>query len=101
MIEPTGHHVIVKPDPVEKFSKGGIVIGLDNQHDRELAATTTGILVSIGMNAWQAYDDGKPWAKIGDRVYFTRHVSKIIKDALTQEEFFLMTDDNILAIIKE
>ena len=102
MIEPTGHHVIVKPDHVQELSKGGILITASSDMlKREQAATTTGVIVSIGVNAWKAYDGGEPWAAVGDRVYYTKHVSKTIKDEVTQEEFFLMTDDNILAIIKE
>lgn len=101
MIEPTGHHVIVKPDAVEEVSKGGIVVTASTDLlKREQAATVTGRIVAIGVNAWKAFDDGTPWAKIGDRVYYTKHVSKTVKDPETQEEFFLMTDDNILAIIK-
>lgn len=101
MIEPTGHHVIVKPDPVEEVSKGGIVVTASTDLlKREQAATVTGTIVSIGINAWKAFDDSTPWAKVGDRVYYTKHVSKVVKDPETQEEFFLMTDDNILAIIK-
>jgi len=101
MIVPTGHHVIVKPDPVEEVSKGGIVVTANNDLlKREQAATVTGTIVAIGVNAWKAFDDSTPWAKVGDRVYYTKHVSKVVKDPETQEELFLMTDDNILAIIK-
>lgn len=101
MIEPTGHHVIIKPDQVEEKSSGGIVVvSSEDLKKREQAATTTGVIVSIGINAWKAFDDGTPWAEVGDRVFFTRHVSKTIKDPVTDQEYFLMTDDNVLAIIK-
>ena len=100
MLEPTGHHVLIRPDEVEEISEGGIVVVSDEtQRKREHAATTTGTIVAVGKNAWKAFDDGEPWANVGDRVYFTRHVSKDIKDG--DEHYFLMTDDNVLCILKE
>ena len=100
MLEPTGHHVLIKPDEVEEVTETGIVVITDEQSKRrELAATTTGEIVAVGRNAWKAFDDGEPWAHVGDRVYFTKHVSKVIEDNNT--EYFLMTDDNVLCIIRE
>ena len=99
MITPKGHYVLLKPDEVEELSDGGIYLNADTK--RERAATTTGTVVSIGDMAWKAFDRGdpdwKPWAEVGERVYFTRHVSKLIVDAETEEEFFLISDENILA----
>lgn len=99
MIQPKGHYVLLKPDEVEETSKGGIIMNVDTR--RELAATTTGTIVSIGKMAWKAFDgadpDWEPWAEVGERVYFTRHVSKIIIDPETEEQFFLLSDENILA----
>ena len=98
---PTGHHVLIKPDEIEKVSEGGIVLETafnSDRQQREKAATTTGTIVAIGETAWLDFADGKPWAQIGDRVYFTRHVSKSIKDG--DEEYFLMTDENVLCVIR-
>ena len=107
--EVTGHYVAIKPDDVEKVSAGGIVLAEDFDTDkaaRAAAATTSGTVVSIGNMAWKAYDgndpDWKPWATIGDRVWFQRHVSKIIedKDDLdangNPKKIFVMADENII-----
>ena len=99
-IAPTGHHVLIKPDAVEEKSEGGILLQAafdSNNLSREQAATTTGEIVAVGDTAWLDFAGDKPWAKVGDHVYFTRHVSKEIKDG--DETYFLLTDENILAIM--
>ena len=102
-ISPKGHYVLIKPDPVEEASEGGIILNVD--YKRELAATTTGTVVAIGPTAWMAYDFDKPawkpWAEVGERVFFVRHVGKLITDPDTGEEYFLMADENILCGIGE
>ena len=102
-IKPTGHHVIIEPDAVEETTESGIVVTVDNSTiAREKAATTRGTIVAIGPTAWTDPGlGGKPWAKVGDYVYYTRHVSKTITDAESGKDYFLLTDDNILAIIGE
>lgn len=105
----TGHFVAVKPDDVEKVSKGGIVLAEDfdsNKKARAEAAATTGTVISIGNTAWKAYDgdhpDWKPWATIGDKVWFQRHVAKVIedKDDLdvngNPKKIFVLCDENII-----
>lgn len=102
-IKPTGHHVIIEPDEVEETTESGIVISTDtNTIAREQAATTRGRIVAIGPTAWKDPGlGGEPWAKLDDYVYYTRHVSKVITDTESGKDYFLLTDDNILAIIGE
>ena len=104
-IRPTGHHVLIEPDEVEETTESGIVITAQaDTIAREQAATTRGHIVAIGPTAWAdpgLSPDGKPWAKIGDYVYYTRHVSKTVTDTESGKDYFLLTDDNVLAIIGE
>lgn len=102
-IKPTGHHVIIEPDPVEETSEGGIVVSVGGDSEkREQAAATRGHVVAVGPTAWKDPGlGGEPWAKVGDYVYYTRHVSNLITDKETGKDYFLLTDDNIQAIIKE
>lgn len=99
MITPAGHRVLVKPDPVEEVSKGGIVIATKANEQQLKNATTIGTVVAIGMNAWKAFDDGSPWAKVGDRVSYAKYGGKSIKDA-SGEEFVVLNDEDILAILE-
>ena len=102
-IKPTGHHVIIDPDEVEETTESGIVISANmDTLAREKAATTRGHIVAVGPTAWSDPGlGGKPWAKVGDYVFYTRHVSKTITDTETGKDYFLLTDDNVLAIIEE
>lgn len=101
-LSPTGHHVLIKPDAVEEKSEGGILLQAafdSNNLSREQAATTTGVIVAVGKTAWLDFAGEEPWAKVGDHVYFTRHVSKEIKDG--DELYFLLTDENIVCILED
>lgn len=97
----TGHYVAVKPDVIEKKSDGGIILS-DKYVDREQLQATTGIIVSIGDDAWRAFKSKKPWAKVGDRVWFIRNASKYVEDEDDLDEdgnprkLFVMTDENII-----
>lgn len=103
---PCGHYVIVKPDVIEKVSTGGIILN-DDVVNRENTAKVRGTLVAVGENAWKAFDTGQPWAKVGDKVYFKRHVSDKIEDETDLDEqgkpslLFLLSDDNIMAVIED
>lgn len=109
-ISPKGYFVLVKPDSLEErdevykaAKEAGIYLSSESQ-EREFAATQTGTIVAIGPTAWKAFDrndpDWKPWATVGERVFFQKFVSKTIIDEETKEEFFLMADENILAGVK-
>ena len=98
-IEPAGHRVIVKPDQLEEVSKGGIVLAYGEDKKRMEQAQHTGILMAIGPNAWKAYDDGIPWAKIGDRVYFAKYGGYLVEEDGVQ--YRLLNDEDITAIIRE
>jgi len=113
-IKPCGHYVLIKPkkavetDEMMQIAKR---LGMEltgNQMQREDAAATNGIIVAVGFQAWKAYEkdgNGKPWAKIGDEVKFKRHVQDLMFDwdDLDKEgkpqEYFLMVDENVLAVI--
>ena len=94
-IKACGHFVLIEPDTAEETTTSGIVISLDTR--REQAATTTGTIVDIGPNAWKAFDDGCPWAEVGDHVAYAKFVSKEIEDPETGIKYFLMSDENIFA----
>jgi len=109
-ISPKGYFVLVRPDSLEeqdevyKAAKDAGIQFLDNSNDREFAATQTGTVVAIGPTAWRAFDrsdpNWAPWAKVGERVFFQQYVAKKIVDEDTDEVYFLMADENILAGVK-
>jgi len=99
MLQPAGHRVLLKRDTLETKTEWGfeMVIGTD-QRKLERAAIDTGIIVSVGPNAWKGWDDGTPWAKVGDEVFFARHAGKVLVDEDTEEEFLIINDEDVLAI---
>lgn len=101
-LNPTGHYVLIKPDEVEEVSREGIILNVDAK--RELAAKTRGTVVKVGATAWYAYDydkpTWKPWAQPGDYVQFVRHAATLVMDPDTEEEYFIIADENILATIE-
>ena len=104
-LKPSGHYVLVKPDPVIKKTESGIITGTKDLHKREEVARVEGTLVAVGPQAWVAFG-GEPWAEVGDRVYIKRHVSDIYEDEADYvddkpQKYFLMADENILAVIEE
>lgn len=98
MIEPAGYRILVKPDPIEEVSKGGIhIVVTERERVMEKAAQIYGTLVAVGPTAWK--EQGTPWAKVGDRVAYSRYGGKFIKDPETGEEFVLLNDEDITAIV--
>lgn len=109
-IEPAGHRVIVKPDPLEALDEkemrryeslkaSGFEIADPRDKKRKEGAIHVGTLVAVGKTAWRAYDDGEPWAEVGDRVYFAKYGGFLIEEDGVQ--YRLLNDEDITAIIRE
>lgn len=75
-----GHMVLVETQKIEeeKVSPGGIVYKVDNKDGRLDKAQDVGKILQVGPTAWKMVDDGTPWAKVGDTVYFQRYAGKYI-----------------------
>lgn len=98
-IKPCGFHIIVKPD-FEEVTKGGIVLAVSDRSG--VAYCDTGVVVAIGPTAWKAYDNGEPWAKIGDRVGYGRYAGKIVYHKETpNEKYILLADGDVQVIYDE
>lgn len=99
MLQPAGHRVLLKRDKLETKTDWGfeMVVGSD-QKKLERAAIDTGVIVRIGPNAWKGWDDGTPWAAVGQEVYFARHAGKTIVDESTEEEYLIINDEDVIAI---
>lgn len=104
-IKAVGHRVIIKADPVEEVTKGGIVLSVDTK--RESAAAQKGTVVGIGPTAWknELYGYGttswEPWCNVGDRVYFARYSGKLIRDIRKGQEtiYFIINDEDVQCLI--
>ena len=98
-IIPTGHYILVKPDPVETKTSGGIVL-VQETIDTEQRNTTKGILVAIGPIGWAEFGNGEPWAKLGDHVCYGQYAGRNMK-GIDDERYVLMNCEDILAVIND
>lgn len=96
---PAGHRVLVKPDdPPDKI--GSLYVPNSVKASRAIE-NVKGTVVKIGITAWKAFDQGEPWAAIGDRVAFAKYGGFILEDEETKEQFRLLNDEDILSIWKK
>jgi co-chaperonin GroES (HSP10) len=102
-----GHRIVVKPDPVEEKTAGGIVLAIDTK--RERAAVQKGTVLDIGPLAWTNEvifgKSAKPWCRVGDRVFFARYGGKMINlnEDTTQEpdNVVILNDEDLQALIED
>lgn len=99
-ITPAGPRILVKPDQFMKAYQGSIVIP-ETVKDRSQYAQTAGYVVKIGITAYQQreFGDGVAWCKPGDRVAFARYGGIVLKGK--GEQFRLLNDDDIVAVLSE
>lgn len=98
LIIPLHDRVLVRPltdKELEKKSNFGIIIPetIDEEKVRD-----QGIVVAVGIGK---YDDGKlnpMTVKVGDKVMFSKYGFDEIK--LGEKEYFILKEENILAIIR-
>lgn len=100
-IIPTGHRILVSLKPVEEQSSGGIVLTTSVNKDREQKAMTEATVVSFGINAYKAFDDGDPWCKVGDKVLITKYCGEDREDPDTGIVYRVINDDDVLAILED
>lgn len=111
-IYPTGDRILVKPDEIEKTTKGGIVIP-DTVAELHMDAQTSGTLVAIGPDAWTHFTESwggaaeklrrgysEPFANVGDKVMFAKFGGQRVwgKDG---QEYRVLNDVDITAKIDE
>lgn len=118
-IKPCGHHVLLRPLEWEQRTESGIYLTPteDSQGAKlEKAGRMYGILVAVGPQAWKAHDAALvkslpdrflglitpglgPWAIVGDTVMYSRYAGKGVFDPNTGEEYYLIHDEDILAVL--
>ncbi len=108
MIKPTGFHVLIEMEAVEKTTAGGIIIATHSEHAREQGGHDVGTVLALGPTVHMGYEgcDGATseeraaqWGyKIGDKVQFDRYQGKLL-DIEGYENHRVIVDVNIIAAI--
>ena len=94
-IRPTEFRALVKLDPVETVTKGGIHIP-DERRERNQMAQISGELIAAGGNAFQDWADPVP--KVGDRVLIAKYAGD--RPPIDEKETYAVVNDkDIVAII--
>jgi co-chaperonin GroES (HSP10) len=99
MINVVGQRVLVEPFEIETAPESGIQLIVNE--DRELAGQEYGELVGVGPDAWKDFSGGKPWAKIGDKVIYSKYGGKFVKEPNCDKKYVVLNDEDILAILED
>lgn len=96
-IEPLDLRILVKPDPVEERTAGGIILA-DATKDRKKYAATRATLIAVGDNAFKEWGQATT-PKPGARVCYAQY-SGAEQEGLDGERYVLMNDADLLAVIE-
>lgn len=94
-IKPLDVKVVVRPDPVEEKTKGGIILA-DLTKDRDKYAATRGELVAKGPNAFAEWGEGNA-PDIGARVLYAQYAGSRFKGD-DGEDFIVMNDEDVIGV---
>jgi chaperonin GroES len=95
-LQPVDVKVLVRPDPVEEKTAGGIILA-DTTKDQKKYAATRGTLISRGPNAFAEWGDGN--APIdGARIVFAQYSGLRIKGD-DGEDCLLMNDEDVVGLV--
>jgi len=94
---PVEYKVLVKLDPVEEKTKGGIII-TEERKERDQMAGTEGTLVAIGGNAFSDWSGLIP--RKGNRVLISKYAGQTPKAGDTKDLYRFCNDKDIIAVIQ-
>jgi chaperonin GroES len=101
-IEPLDVRVLVRPDPVEEVTKGGIILA-PTTVEQEKFATVKATLVAVGANAFAeasanpCFDAPQP----GNRVMIAKYGGVTVKGPVDGLDYRIMNDVDVIATLKE
>lgn len=101
MIKVQGYRVLVKADDIERTYGDSNIVVVHESEDREKSGIQTGLVVGVGGTCWTGDAFNGPWCEEGDRILFSKHSGRFIMDPDTEEEFLIMNDTDILAVLGE
>ena len=96
-IAPVGYRVLVKADDIERTTASGIIFVLDEKLEK--AGQRRGTIVAVGDLAWNWCEN--PWAKVGDKVIYARYSGALLEDPVTKEDYYIMNDEDIVAVLTQ
>ena len=98
IVIPLLHTILIKPDHVEKTTKGGIYIP-DVVTDKERKAVEVGTVVRVGPRAFIDYGRSPDILSAGDKVTYARYAGKEVRE--NDVIYLLVNDVDVLALLME
>lgn len=111
-IQPVGHKILVAPLEWEVTTDWGFQVTSREDSETakiERAGRMVGTIAAVGPQAWWAFSTGiqalaprpalEPWAVVGDTVMYSRYAGKEIYDPEDGAEYYLLNDEDILAVL--
>jgi len=95
---PVDLRVLVKPDPVEEKTAGGIILA-DATKEKAKYAGTKATLVAAGDNAFMEWGPTARKPRPGDRVHFAQYTGARIQGE-DGEDYVVMNDKDLTAIVE-
>lgn len=100
VIRPTQFYVVVKLDPAEAMTNGGLIVP-DTVQGKEQVAREKGVIMSVGPTAFPKETWGDDPPKVGDRVMFARYAGTLFRDREKREDYRIFEDSQICAVCEE
>ena len=92
--KPLGDRVLIKPNKIEKITKGGIIIADSIQVNQKVY----GEVISIGTGIFSQSGERIPMTvKVGDKVLYGKYSGSEL--ALEGKDYLIMRESDILAIV--
>jgi chaperonin GroES len=97
-ISPVEFNVVVRMDPIEEKTSGGIII-TNQRRERDELAADEGTLVAVSPHAFSYADwpDGSRMPQVGDRILMAQFDGRIWKRG--DATYRLIKDKSVIAII--
>jgi chaperonin GroES len=101
-VTPLDLRVVVRPDPVETKTKGGIIIP-DETKEREKYATVKGTLIAAGENAWEEAAAALPQfhPPSARRPHHDRQIWRHPLQGHDGDDYRIMNDEDVIARLEE
>jgi co-chaperonin GroES (HSP10) len=103
-IKALGHRIVIRADKFEEIDKAiysarksGLIVELESE-DREQKAVDTGTVVDVGISAFKDFGTDR-WCNVGDHVAYAKYSGKWIADPVTEEQFLVINDEDIICLL--
>ena len=96
-IHPVEYKCLVRLDPVEEKTAGGIIVP-DMRSDMDQAAQTFATLIEAGGNAFEDWNGTRP--QVGDRILISKYAGQAPKAGDITDLYRLCNDKDIVAVVK-